>query len=200
MKNYMVANHSDWLEFAEGLGMDVMLEDLCLITGCDRTDEWAMAVFRHTESETTASASITIPKGMSMSASLTVTWDATTSVLHHYGPYRRETSGSGIGCSTSEGGSLHNQTVFIRGFRMKKQSKWIAPKVIRASAGYHNLEFDPEDDDYSGNVAKETNPVCDLLDYILDSCPEAEVAIAHDHDLHYYTHVRDSIKSLLPPI
>ncbi|KZT15564.1 hypothetical protein NEOLEDRAFT_1103928 [Neolentinus lepideus HHB14362 ss-1] len=213
MKKYMVENHSDWLEFAEGLGMDVVLQDLYLVTGTDRTDEWAMAVFRHTESETAASASITIPKGLNVSASFRVTWDATASVLHHYGPYRRlETSGLGIGCSPSEGGSLHNQTVFIRGFRMKKRAKWIAPKVIRAAAGYHNIEFDREDDDQSSvlspksdhssdndveavrDVAKETNPVCDILDYILESCPGAEVAIAHDRDLCYYTHDRhDSI-------
>ncbi|TFK47992.1 hypothetical protein OE88DRAFT_1738114 [Heliocybe sulcata] len=204
MKNYMIAHYSDWLEFAEGLGMDVELEDLHLITGCDRCDQWAMAVFRHVESERAASASITIPKAATVSASFKFKWDAATSVLHHYGPYRREMPRSYVQ-SPSEEESFRDQTVFIRGFSMKKRAKWIPPKVMRASVGHHNIDFDPDDDGCSGisfdgmsissdeepeairDTAKDRNPLSDLLDSILDLCPEADAAIAHDYDIRSYS-------------
>jgi hypothetical protein len=42
-----------WLEFAKGFGIDRM-EELVLVTGCDRTQSWALAAFM----ESNASAGI----------------------------------------------------------------------------------------------------------------------------------------------
>ncbi|TFK48867.1 hypothetical protein OE88DRAFT_515564 [Heliocybe sulcata] len=208
MEKYMTDNWESWLDFTERLGMDVELQDLYLVTGCDRTDEWAMAAFRRSESEIAASATIIVPGAANVTAAFSCKWETTSSVLHNTGPYRPTSSTPTDDSSQRDKATLCNQTVFIRGYRMKKRKNWkgkqVAPVVIRASAGYDERDLGPGDDEGSAGCSsstssdeeddtrqdipdpKDVNLLDPVLDYILQSCPEADVAIAHDEDIYPY--------------
>ncbi|KZT29967.1 hypothetical protein NEOLEDRAFT_1174934 [Neolentinus lepideus HHB14362 ss-1] len=204
LQKCMKDNYQSWLDFANQChGFGIELSDLFLVTGCDRTTQWATAVFRNYSSDISASASIAVPEMGGGSAQWSSRWETSASVMHNRGPDRvlRQPEGS-----SGNGDSLPaNQSVFIRGFRMKAR-KPLAPRVIRGSAG----DYDPGRDDSEGRDGtkviaqddadeaptkyrqgtgsprdiQDINLLSPILDYILETCDKASVAIAHHRDLY----------------
>lgn len=85
---YIVRRHRSWLAFANKLGRDLSLTDLILVTGCDRTSEWACAAW----SEKTKSARLSfiagIPGVAQGNLSLWGRWESSHSLDKNVGPYR----------------------------------------------------------------------------------------------------------------
>jgi hypothetical protein len=83
---YTIKHHRSWLDFAHELGHDVSLSDLILVTGCDKTSEWACAAW----SENTKSLKATFFAGASFiaegSANIWGRWESAESLDKNVGP------------------------------------------------------------------------------------------------------------------
>ena len=51
-RNYMIENCERWLAFSEQRGLDLRIEDIVLVTGCDLTATWTVAAFTNSECDT----------------------------------------------------------------------------------------------------------------------------------------------------
>ncbi|KZT22647.1 hypothetical protein NEOLEDRAFT_1137654 [Neolentinus lepideus HHB14362 ss-1] len=188
LEQYVRDQYKSWTSFARGSGYSIDLEDLRVVTGVVRTADWAMAISQGTNSALNATASLVMPGILNNSASHQRYWRSPNqTIVTNCGP---------ILVADGLGG---NQTIFVGAFVMK--ARRLLPTKIRAAAGPHDFDSDDRDADSSPEVlcdngkdespdivqipdhGKDINVLSPVLDYILDTCPGADIAMARDSDL-----------------
>ncbi|KAJ7284464.1 hypothetical protein C8J57DRAFT_693247 [Mycena rebaudengoi] len=189
-ESYTLRNFPNWYEFANNvLFRGVKNGDIMLITGCDKTAEWASAVFD--ERSRNAGISLIADVGPVASAELTLTgrWESSTSVQHRSGPIYDDPELVKF-----------DQAIFIRGYKVLER-KIRAPKIIRAEAEPRPPSVGEDSDDSSATSSTTGgssefeyivqsiegdstpyHPSDALLEYILEHS-DAPVAIVHDDPL-----------------
>jgi hypothetical protein len=88
-RSYIVAHCERWLSFAQGNGLDVeRMEELILVTGCDRTQPWALAAFTSTAMSASIAFDVSVLSGAVTAPSLKwkVVQQAGQSIPYNYGP------------------------------------------------------------------------------------------------------------------
>lgn len=150
-KNYIIENCERWLAFSELRGLELRMEDIVLVTGCDLTTNWAVAAFTNHETD----ASIQLQMGSSfqgLGLGTHISWKNERNVERNWGP--REVFGASIhlpgppvamsSTHISElpsvmDDSYQDQCVFVRGYRVKLRGR-LLPKKLMAAAEPINLE------------------------------------------------------------
>ena len=81
---YILTHHDSWFSFAKKNGRNIDVSDLILVTGCDKTSDWACAAF----SKTSSSASASLQVGGFVQGGLRVwgCWEREGSVFSNEGP------------------------------------------------------------------------------------------------------------------
>ncbi|KAH9074324.1 hypothetical protein EDB83DRAFT_1955510 [Lactarius deliciosus] len=159
-----IRKHCDsWLEFAVINDLDVRLEDIILVTGCDLTSSWAMATFFN------SSDPIRLSVQPSQTGSARFQWDVTNQ--HHNNEPNQNV--------------MKSHCVFIRGFRAKRI---LVFKTLKAAAGPRPDDPDNEPESSIELVREPTipdyrDPLMGILDYIAEQRPNQELALAHEDDL-----------------
>ena len=154
--DYILKHHRSWLTFANDLGRGhLSLSQLILVTGCDKTSQWACAVW----SEKTKSAKLSFVAGAAGiaegSATLWGRWASSQIVDEHVGPQPlgpvADRSSQSISSNVTPisvspppevssnvphlaHASKFNQCVFVRGFRMSERGKLFRPKTDTGDA------------------------------------------------------------------
>ncbi|KAL0948303.1 hypothetical protein HGRIS_010895 [Hohenbuehelia grisea] len=187
-KEYAKEHYESWYDFANRqLRLGLNNGDIILVTGCDKTAEWATAAFN----ERSRGVGISFYGGFPMvggaEVSLSGSWQTGTSVQHRSGP-------------VSDCGDVkYDQTIFIRSYKVK-ESITGAPKVIRAASEPRDDErsgpeqdslavpvedpMDAEDDaEEDDDPLRVFNALDALADHILENS-DADLAIVHDNDLY----------------
>ncbi|RPD70204.1 WD40 repeat-like protein [Lentinus tigrinus ALCF2SS1-7] len=199
--NYIRANFTHWLAFADKFGLEKKDQDLFFVCGTTKTSRWARAAFRgqYKKKQGTITADFSSAAGLNLSVSISNQSLPTSS--YGAGPTRRARSPtlstvvSASGSPDAEGADEPiDQCIFIHYYKVKRRI-W-GNKVMKAAAGPHDLpspdpdegSVDPvaEDDsgsDDEGRSQEYFDPVNELLDYILENS-EASIAIASDRDLY----------------
>ncbi|KAJ7176838.1 hypothetical protein C8R46DRAFT_45231 [Mycena filopes] len=191
-ETYTRQNFRHWYDFAnKTLGRGVK-DGMVIVTSCDRTFEWASAVFDDRSKDAEISFEISGISGVSAQLSFSGKWDYTSSVQHRSGPIHEGTDEPKI-----------DQTIFIRGWKVLERPLR-APKVIRAAAEPRSRSPSPDSDEDHTDSGKLSSVSDDnestesewalesipresrvyhqsdaLLQYILDHSQE-DVAIVHD--------------------
>lgn len=154
--DYIIQNYHSWLTFAnDTLGRGVSLEDLVLVTGCDKTSQCACAAWSDSSHSASASFVADTPGFVTGRASIWGRWESSNSVDRNARPQRLAPSGAlnlavsepdsfkeGITSqdslvshlTTSELSAGSDQCVFLRGFRIGERSTWFKRKAL-ISAG-----------------------------------------------------------------
>ena len=85
-REHIVKHHPMWLDFARSVkGRDISLEDLILVTGCDKTSKWACATW--SEKMKSAMLKFSVAAGaISGGVSLWATMESPTSIVRNVGP------------------------------------------------------------------------------------------------------------------
>ncbi|KAI0298654.1 hypothetical protein B0F90DRAFT_681103 [Multifurca ochricompacta] len=118
-----IRKHCDsWLEFVFANNFDAKLEDIVLVTGCDRTSSWAMAAFVNCPWDT----EIPITFQITRNASARFQWPATGQ------PHNSEPNEN----------TEMTHCVFIRGFRAKR----ILPFYTKMKAFAEHRPDDPDNE------------------------------------------------------
>ena len=152
--DHIVANHRTWLAFAnERLGRGLSVTDLILVTGCDKTSNWACAAWSDSSHSASASFVVEAPGLVQGSASIWGHWESSSSVDRNAGPHRLDPtiptnpvfqSPLSDAMSIDEPPSLQepsheaplvppvrsNQCVFVRGFHMGHRDTWFRRRTI----------------------------------------------------------------------
>jgi hypothetical protein len=154
--DYIIKHHRSWLTFVNDLGRGhLSLSDLILVTGCDKTSQWACAVW----SEKTRSARLSFVAGApgiaEGSATLWGSWASSQIVDEHVGPQPlgpvADRSSQSISFNVTSIGespplemssnvpplgrsSKSNQCVFLRGFRMSDRRTFFKSKAAAGDA------------------------------------------------------------------
>jgi hypothetical protein len=118
---YVLENHSKWLEFANDVHeRGITADQLVMVTGCDKTSEWASAVFSAASKQVGVEFHVgSIAQG---GVSVWGSWNHCQSVEAHSGPSNpsrvRQTISSDAQQVTNEPETnYHNQCVFLRGYK-----------------------------------------------------------------------------------
>lgn len=124
---YVKKHHDSWVAFARknGYGSDV---DPVLISGVDRTNDWAMLCYSNHDGVSKCKFITSVPP-----VPLWGTWDKPGYVHAKSGPPSCRPSSSNAETVSDE----YSQCVFIRYWTKRKKS-WV-PKIMKAAAGPHNL-------------------------------------------------------------
>ncbi|KAH9171310.1 hypothetical protein EDB89DRAFT_1118021 [Lactarius sanguifluus] len=118
-----IRKHCDsWLEFATINGLGVRLEDIVLVTGCDLTSSWAMAVFVNSWDP------IRLSVQASQAGSARFQWDVTNQ------PHNNEPNQNVV----------KSHCVFIRGFRAKRVFLFFKTLKAAAEPRPDNPDNEPE--------------------------------------------------------
>ncbi|KAI0044757.1 hypothetical protein FA95DRAFT_1622960 [Auriscalpium vulgare] len=165
-----IREHCDrWLAFAHYKYVDVELDDLVLVTGCDLAKSWATAAFMGNETNAAASLTIDVGSIANVSASFGMSWKNVQNVIYNWGPAEdlstsgvdRSSTNAEVGTSSATGGSqfsltssqialaaseVWDQCIFIRGFHMKNRIGSLFPKKLVAFARFKDLEKRGDDD------------------------------------------------------
>ena len=152
--DYIIANHRTWLAFAnDHLGRGLSVTDLILVTGCDKTSDWACAAWADISHSASASFMVDAPGLVQGNASIWGRWESSSSVDRNAGPQRLDPtiptspvvqSPSSDAMSIDEPSSLQeplriaplvpptcsDQCVFVRGFHIGDRSTWFRRKTI----------------------------------------------------------------------
>lgn len=149
---HIVGNHCSWLAFAnERLGRGLSLTDLILVTGCDRTSDWACGAWSDSSHSESVSFVIEQPSLLRDRAGTWGRWKGSDSFDRNSGPQRL---GSQFAISVTSRSlpsdatpdrppglqvSSHvlpqdpppnsNQCVFVRGFRIGDRNTWFTRKT-----------------------------------------------------------------------
>ncbi|KAI0266125.1 hypothetical protein BC834DRAFT_969641 [Gloeopeniophorella convolvens] len=175
-----IRRHCDsWLAHAivNDLGVD-KLEDIILVTGCDRTNSWAMAAVMNAMHDVDISLGAQAAGGIGgVNFRWGVSHDTQNSVaFHDSGPAQQPEEAEKMQC------------VFIRGFRTKRIFQFY--KKLKAAAGPQ--PDDPDNEPESAmellrepHVPEHRDPLLGVLDYIAEKCADKdiELVIAHEDDL-----------------
>ncbi|KAI0276285.1 hypothetical protein BGY98DRAFT_1098257 [Russula aff. rugulosa BPL654] len=172
-KLWIVKYIDSWFAFARKLGLGIeRMEEIILVTGCDRTKSWANIAFLENEDDSRVSFGVRVENP---DPSITFQFspeNAQGAVLHH-GP---------------EGENLpENQCVFIRGYRVAR-TFWMLPRRLKAAAGPSTdpdgYDCDPDMEVISiPAVTKYRDPLYLLLDYIAEQASDCDMVLTHDDDL-----------------
>lgn len=146
VQDYALAHYKSWHKFALDLGRDVGLEELRIVTGCDKTSDWACAAWSSSSSSGSIGFNADSPVVQGQ-AHIWGRWETSDSVDYHAGPPRLpepEPDNSLLGRARSQITALvsnsrdsstsatvfdKNQCVFVRGyivaerFRLKRKIK-----------------------------------------------------------------------------
>ncbi|KAH9003449.1 hypothetical protein EDB86DRAFT_2362285 [Lactarius hatsudake] len=161
-ETYIRKHCNSWLEFAIINDLDVRLEDIILVTGCDLTSSWAMATFVNSDP-------IRLSVQPSQAGSARFQWDVTNQ------PHNNEPNQN----------VMKSHCVFIRGFRAKRI---LGFKTLKAAA--EPCPDDPDNEPESSiellrepAIPDYRDPLIGILDYIAEQRPNQELALAHEDDL-----------------
>ena len=128
-EKYAKEHYTSWVAFAQETGYGDVSP--VLITGVNRTKDWAMLCYSNNAGVLKCKFTTSIPEA----ASVWGTWDKPGFVHAKSGPQpRRPPPGDG---HTETVPDEYNQCVFIRYWTVRKRS-WI-PRIMKAAAGPHNL-------------------------------------------------------------
>ncbi|KAI0052350.1 kinase-like protein [Auriscalpium vulgare] len=175
-----IAQHCDrWLAYAHHKGLNVRIEDILLVTGCDLAKSWAMAAFVSSEVNARAALKVDLsPVGGPLCASASMQWRSVHQmhVNHHWGPDSSAPSFSAlmerlsVGSNSSPESSLaehsnpdplwlsrtllpgFDQCIFVRGYHMKRRLP-LLPRSIKAFAEHRDERDEREDKDECTDVA-----------------------------------------------
>jgi len=112
-----------------------------LVTGCDKTAEWALAAFEDKHRNAGISLTGSLPLATAqLDLTIERRWEQSNSAQHRTGP------SCGVGSEIK-----FDQTVFIRGYKLLERH-FLAPKVIKAAAGPRTPN--PKDRDQSPDAAQ----------------------------------------------
>ncbi|KAJ3555107.1 hypothetical protein NM688_g2760 [Phlebia brevispora] len=169
-QTYIKKYHASWVKFAQGKGHDVELKDIILVTGHDTTREYAMAAFANNSTTLRIEFKAGGEGLVSATASAWGSWEASPLVHRNCGPpgsvVRTNTmlpspsspsqeSVSQLGLVDEATFEEFNQCVFIRGFHMRKRMRLVGPTVMKAAAGYDQLDRGDQDQPSSEPVLAE---------------------------------------------
>ena len=143
-RKYTKKHYDSWVTFARSkqYGYDVQP---VLVSGFDLTKDFAMAAYSNDDASLESALTLSIPMFASASASIYGTWQ--TKVLPHTkcGPrqcvpdrFSQSAHGSPGPGSVGNISDDYKQCVFVRYYTMRKEMG-VYPRVIRASAGPHDL-------------------------------------------------------------
>ncbi|KAJ7470754.1 hypothetical protein FB451DRAFT_1135071 [Mycena latifolia] len=122
-ETYTLGNFTNWYDFANTVLLrGVKSGDILFVTGCDKTFEWASAVFDERSVNAGISLKADAVPGVSAELTFSGRWDTTSSIQHRSGPIQEDIEVPRI-----------DQTVFIRGYKILERTIR-SPKVIRAAA------------------------------------------------------------------
>ncbi|KAH9171308.1 hypothetical protein EDB89DRAFT_1118253 [Lactarius sanguifluus] len=149
-----IRKHCDsWLEFATINDIDVRLEDIVLVTGCDLTSSWAMAAF---VSWDPIKDPIRLSVQASQAGSARFQWDVTNQ------PHHNELNQNVV----------KSHCVFIRGFRAKRVFLFFRPLKAAAEPRPDNPDNEPES---SIELIREPavpayrDPLIGILDFLVET-------------------------------
>ena len=130
VQDYALARYRSWYKFALDLGRDVRPEDLRIVTGCDKTSDWACAAWSSSSGSGSIGFNVDFPVVQGQ-GHIWGHWETSDSVDYHAGPLRLpepEEINSLLGRAGSQSDSLvsnlstsgavpeKNQCVFVRGY------------------------------------------------------------------------------------
>ena len=179
-QEYIWKHHESWLEFANKRhGRGVRLQDLMLVYGCHMTVDFAMFTFSDVTGETEMALEAAFPGIASVSVAIAQNAAQRVSPSVNFGPWRQSSSSS-AGVSVIEGASAiedlsdnFKQCVFIKRYRIQRKWAGLGPKVIKASAGPHDLgsgnRFDG--DEMEVCVEEGSNVSSDDMEIVSDTMP-----------------------------
>ncbi|KAA1471739.1 hypothetical protein DENSPDRAFT_133062 [Dentipellis sp. KUC8613] len=164
-KEYLREHCERWHALTEQLKLDLRMEDLVLVTGCDRTTTWAVAAFTNTEFDSQIQLSVELAGVEAASFASSLSWSHDENAQRHWGPDPESsvsmnelsgavTNGEDVSTSSSPGKRLkpintkYNQCVFVRGFRVKRRGRFL-PLTLKAAAEPVDLD-DPADEESDG--------------------------------------------------
>ncbi|KAI0290366.1 hypothetical protein BC826DRAFT_970466 [Russula brevipes] len=149
--------------FAQRYGLEIeRMEDIVLVTGCDRARSWTNVAFSGGQAGAQVSFGIEVLNGADV---------PNTSVNFQFLP---EHVRGAVVNQGPEGRDLpENQCVFIRGFRVARPLGFL-PKQLKAAA-------EPTPDDY--DLSKYRDPLHLLVNYIAERASDCDMVLVHDDDL-----------------
>ncbi|KAJ3535821.1 hypothetical protein NM688_g6924 [Phlebia brevispora] len=195
LETYIAWNHRGWHTFVtQQRGLKCGPSDLICLSGWVKTSEWTVAACLKDDRGSSCSIQGQITPSATMGCNVSVTESKEMSVIYHSGPDR-------LGAfSTSMTAEAADQTIFIEFYKVRYR-RFVAPKVLRAAAGPDHLPDPYEDTDNSSAASASEDdcdesldletvpsrvvprtPLDDVLDYLLSSCSDADVALtSHGH-------------------
>ena len=181
-KQYTKKHYESWVTFAERYG-DVKP---VLVSGFDVTKDWAITAYSNNDTSIESDLSISVPMLGSTSESFCVTKSTTGSPYFTCGP-RRCVPPSSVQShymsstkSTGADSDDYNQCVFIRYYTMRKRMG-LFPKVIKGSAGPHDLRPGNNDDATFPELTAQQDQTSDHEDDVTSGGEERDL-IAEDVD------------------
>ncbi|KAJ3552475.1 hypothetical protein NM688_g4134 [Phlebia brevispora] len=190
---YMEQHHTSWVQYARKIGFGCKPEDIVLVRGTMKTSNWTVAAFQQDSRSGRASLN-----GSFTPVGLPVASAGFNLALGQQTACHRDSRSRPLLAGTILSGEplSKDQCIFLRIYKAKSRflRVWKPPKVMEAGAGPHQLPRHDGDDD-NGPAGADAQIISDpdsdfqyipvdiVLDYILDSNPEAEVAIACEDDI-----------------
>ncbi|KAJ7433104.1 hypothetical protein FB451DRAFT_1155377, partial [Mycena latifolia] len=206
-ETYTLGNFTNWYDFANTVLLrGVKSGDILFVTGCDKTFEWASAVFDERSVNAGISLKADAVPGVSAELTFSGRWDTTSSIQHRSGPIQEDIEVPRI-----------DQTVFIRGYKILERTIR-SPKVIRAAAEPRPPSSNEDQKDFSMSTQRDRStseewewavesipgesqvyhPSDALLEYILDHSDEAVAIVHDDHWCGIATH--PALRGDCPPV
>ncbi|KAJ7040950.1 hypothetical protein C8F04DRAFT_185870 [Mycena alexandri] len=192
-ETYTLQNFQHWYDFANKTLRRGVKTGMMIVTGCDKTFEWASAVFDERSKDAGISFQTDAVPGLSAELTFSGKWDTSSAVQHRSGPIHKGADEPKI-----------DQTIFIRGYKVL-QRPMRAPKVIKAAAEPRSRSPSSDRDEDQADLcavsasdsgestewewvlesipgdSRVYHPSDALLEYILDHSQD-DVAIVHDDD------------------
>ena len=144
-EEYIRKHHESWLEFAKRHGHKVCLQDLMLVYGCHMTVDFAMFAFSDVVGEAQMALEASFPGIASVTVAIAQNDVQRVSPAVNRGPWN-QISSSSAGVSVVDGtpamdnpSDNFKQCVLLKRYRIEKKWAGYGPKVIKASAGPHDL-------------------------------------------------------------
>ncbi|KAI0285652.1 hypothetical protein BC826DRAFT_114407 [Russula brevipes] len=166
----MLKHIDRWFAFARQLrlGIDNM-EDIILVTGCDRTRSWTNVAFLGSQYDAQASFGVRVVDSLIQFSHGRVEG----AVL------RQEPEGMDL---------PENQCIFVRGFRVARRALRIWPRQLRAEGGCApgpgGYDREPGRELVSiSAITQYRDPLHLLLNYVAERAPDCEMILVHDDDL-----------------